>query len=59
MLQDILYLRIHRQQDMHNYEKPDTIPKNIAAIERPPKDEVIAIHLYRFPTQTLDQQISQ
>ena len=33
MLQDTLYLRTHRQQDMQNYEKPDTIPKNIAVME--------------------------
>jgi len=33
ILQDILYLRIRGQQDMQNYDKPDTIPKNIAATE--------------------------
>ena len=33
MLHDILYLRTHGQQDMQNYDKPDTIPKNIVAMD--------------------------
>ena len=46
-------------QDLQDYDKPDTIPKNIATVERPLKDEVIAQHISRFPTQTLQQQMSQ
>ena len=41
-----------RQQDMWDYNKSDTIPKNTAATKQPLKDEVVAKHLSRFPTQS-------
>ena len=34
--------------DIHNFEQPDNIPKNIAKSERPPKQEVIDAHITRF-----------
>jgi len=41
MLQNILYLQIHRQQDIQDYNKPDTVPKNIGTVEQAPKDEEV------------------
>ena len=36
--------RLHIQ----NFEQPDSIPKNIAKSERPPKQEVIDAHITQF-----------
>ena len=34
--------------DIHTFALPDTIPKNIAQSERPPKQQVIDAHITRF-----------
>ena len=34
-----------------NADKPDSIPQNIASIERPSKELVLAQHISRFPAQ--------
>ena len=31
--------------------KPDPISQNIASIERPSKEQIVAQHISRFPTQ--------
>ena len=31
---------------IHDFELPDSIPKNIAQVERPPKQQVIDAHIY-------------
>ena len=49
LLDDVIQLR-HTPDtlDMHTFEKPDNIPKNIALSQRPPKQEVIDAHVTRF-----------
>jgi len=60
MMNDILELRTHgKQQDTLDFDMALTFPQNIATIERPPKDEVIAKHTSRFPKQPLQEQTSQ
>ena len=51
MMEDIIQFRLHdKRHDMIEYDTPSTIPHNIATIERPPKQEVIALHTSRFPS---------
>ena len=53
-MNDILELRTHgKQQDTLDFDKALTLPHNIATIERPPKDKIIAKHTSRFPKQPL------
>ena len=60
MMNDILELWTHgRQQDKLDFNKALALPHNIATIERPPKDKVIAKHTSRFPKQPLQEQTSQ
>ena len=37
---------------MHDFELPDSIPKNIVQLERPPKQQVLDAHITRFTKQT-------
>ena len=49
LLDDVITLRqLPYRLDIHNFEQPDSIPKNIAQSERPPKQEVIDAHITRF-----------
>ena len=49
LLDDVIHLRhIPSKLDIHNFELPDSIPKNIAQSERPPKQQVIDAHITRF-----------
>ena len=49
LLDDVITLRqTPTRLDIHNFEQPDNIPKNIAKSERPPKQEVIDAHITRF-----------
>ena len=49
LLDDVITLRqLPHRLDIHNFEQPDSIPKNIAQSERPPKQEVIDAHITRF-----------
>ena len=49
LLDDVIQLRhIPSKQDIHNFELPDSIPKNIAQSEEPPKQQVIDAHITRF-----------
>ena len=49
LLDDVITLRlIPSRLDIHNFEQPDNIPKNIALSQRPPKQEVIDAHITRF-----------
>lgn len=49
LLDDVITLRqTPTRLDIHDFEQPDNIPKNIAKSERPPKQEVIDAHITRF-----------
>lgn len=49
LLDDVIELRrTPSRLDIHNFTLPDTIPKNIAQSERPPKQQVIDAHITRF-----------
>ena len=53
MMEDVVQLRLHEdRQELFDYDKPDFIPQNIASIERPSKEQAIAQHISRFPTQS-------
>ena len=53
MLDDIVQLRLHGDKlDTVKFDKPSTLPHNIATVDKPPKEEVIAAHITRFPTKT-------
>ena len=53
MMEDVLQLRMDRdKQKLFDYDTPDTIPQNIASVERPSKEQVIAQHISRFPAQS-------
>ena len=46
---DVIQLRhTPSKLDIHNFELPDSIPKNIAQSEQPPKQQVIDAHITRF-----------
>ena len=50
MMEDIVQLRLHEyRQELFDYS---FIPHSITSIERPPKQDVIAQHILRFPTQS-------
>ena len=52
MMEDVVQLRLdEHQQELHvfDYDKLEFIPQNIASIERPPKQDIIAQHISRFP----------
>ena len=49
LLDDVITLRqLPHRLNIHNFEQPDSIQKNIAQSERPPKQEVIDVHITRF-----------
>ena len=49
LLDDVITLRqTPTRLDIHNFEQPDSIPKNIEKSERPPKQEVTDAHITRF-----------
>ena len=53
MMEDVVQLRLDKhRQELFDYDKPDCIPHNIASIERPSKQDVIAQFISRFPTQS-------
>ena len=53
MMEDVVQLRLdEHRQELFDYDKPHCIPHNIASIERRPKQDVIAQHISRFPTQS-------
>ena len=53
MMEDVVQLRLdEHRQELFDYDNPDCISHNIASIERPPKQDVIAQHISRFPTQS-------
>ena len=37
------------RQELFDYAKPDLIPQNIASIEQPSKEQMVAHHISRFP----------
>ena len=52
MMEDVAQLRLNeRRRELLDYDKPDSIPQNIASIERPSKEQVVAQHISRFSTQ--------
>ena len=49
---DVAQLRLNeRRRELLDYDKPDSIPQNIASIERPSKELVVAQHISRFPAK--------
>lgn len=59
-MDDVIQLRLSDdKQDVLHYDTPSTLPQNIAKTERPPKDDVIATHITRFPPQQTDNHASQ
>ena len=53
MMEDVQFRLDEHRLELFDYDKPDCIPHNIASIEQPPKQDVIAQHISRFPTQSL------
>ena len=52
MMEDVAQLRLNeRRRELLDYDKPDSIPQNIASIEHPSKELVVAQHISRFPAQ--------
>ena len=52
MLDDILQLQLHGNQlDIMTFDKPSTLPYNIAIVDKPPKEQVVATHTSCFPTK--------
>ena len=56
MLDDVIKLRLSDRQDIQEYTLPDSIPKNIAPVQRPSKDDVVQAHITRFQTHTTNSQ---
>ena len=53
MMKDIAQLQLNEQRrELLNYDKPDSIPQNIARIEHPSKEQIVAQHISRFPVQS-------
>ena len=49
MMEDVAQLRLNeRRRELLDYDKPDSIPQNIASIEHPSKELVVAQHISRF-----------
>ena len=49
LLDDVITLRhTPSKLEIHHFELPDTIPRNIAQTQRPPKQEAIDAHVTRF-----------
>ena len=52
IMEDVAQLRLNEcRQELLDYDKPDSISQNIASIERPSKEQVVAQHISRFPAQ--------
>ena len=52
MLDDTVQLQLHGDKlDTMTFDKPSTLPHNIAIVDKPPKEYVIATHTSRFPTK--------
>ena len=50
-MDDIIQLRLNDdRQDLQEYTLPDSIPKNIASVPKPSKEEVVQAHITRFHT---------
>ena len=53
MLDDIVLLRLCGDKlDIVKVNKPRALPHNIATVDKPPKEQIIAAHTSRFPTKT-------
>ena len=49
MMEDVAQLRLNeRRRELLDYDKPDSIPQNVASIERPSKEQVVVKHISRF-----------
>ena len=60
MMEDVAQLPLNEhRRELLNYDKPDSIPQNIASIERPSKEQVVARHIYRFPVQSYSNNSTQ
>ena len=53
MMNDVIQLRLRDdRQDIQEYSVPDSIPKNIATVPKPAKEDTIQAHITRFHTST-------
>ena len=54
MMEDVIQLRQHDddRQDIQEYSIPDSIPKNIATVPKPDKEDVVHAHITRFHPRT-------
>ena len=53
MLDDIVQVQLHGDKlDTITFNKPSTLPHNIATVDKPPKEQVITAHTSCFPTKT-------
>ena len=53
MLDDIVQLQLYGDKlDTMKFDKLNTLPHNITTVDKPPKEQVIATHILRFPTKT-------
>jgi len=46
LLDDVIEVR--QNPDRHTFEVPNNIPRNIALIEKPPKQQAVDAHITRF-----------
>ena len=52
MLDYIVQLQLHGDKlNTMTFDKPSTLPHNIAIIDKPPKEQVIATHTSHFSTK--------
>ena len=60
MMEDKAQLRLSEcRRELLDYDKPDSIPQNIASLERPSKELLVAQHISRFPTQAHSHKSAQ
>ena len=53
MLEDVIQLQLYGHKlDTMKFDKPSTLPHNIATVDKPPKEQVIATYVSRFSKHT-------
>ena len=51
MMDDVIQLQLQdNRQDIQKYSVPDSIPKNIAPVPKPAKEDIIQAHITHFHT---------
>ena len=59
MMDNVIQLKQHDddRQDKQEYSMPDSIPKNIASVPKPSKDDVVHAHIKWFHPRTTNTTI--